>query len=96
MSPGHFRLFGAIPYIICVVQALDAGVGHIVDSLMSVGLYDDSLLLFSTDNGGAVRGFSNLPLKGDKEQLYEGGVRGVALVTGGVIPRGQRGKQNNG
>ena len=81
---------------LCDVQALDAGVGHIVDSLVSAGLYDDSLLLFSTDNGGAVRGFSNLPLRGDKEQLYEGGVRGVALVTGGVIPRGQRGKLNNG
>ena len=96
MSPGHFKSFGAIPHTICVVQALDAGVGHIVDSLVSAGLYDDSLLLFSTDNGGAVRGFSNLPLRGDKEQLYEGGVRGVALVTGGVIPRGQRGKLNNG
>ena len=51
-------------------------------ALRARGLYRDSLVLFSTDNGGAVAGESNLPLRGDKETLYQGGVRGVAWVAG--------------
>ena len=30
-------------------------------------------------------GFSNLPLRGDKEYLYEGGVKTVGFITGGAI-----------
>ena len=30
-------------------------------------------------------GFSNLPLRGDKEYLYEGGVKTVGFLTGGAI-----------
>ena len=44
-------------------QALDAGIGRIVKSLKSTGLYKNSIILFSTDNGGSVEGYSNRPLK---------------------------------
>ena len=67
------------------ISALDSAVGDIVDSLKKTGLYDNTLILFSTDNGGSVLRFSNLPLRGDKEYLYEGGVRGVGIVSGGKI-----------
>ena len=63
-------------------------------ALRARGLYRDSLVLFSTDNGGA-SGESNLPLRGDKETLYQGGVRGVAWVAGGVVQRRRGSGENN-
>ena len=64
-------------------------------ALRARGLYRDSLVLFSTDNGGAVAGVSNLPLRGDKETLYQGGVRGVAWVAEGVVQRRRSSAENN-
>ena len=48
------------------ISALDAGVGEIVASLKRSGLWENSVLLFSTDNGGPVPASSNLPLRGTK------------------------------
>ena len=50
------------------LSALDAGFATIEESLRSSCLYDNSVIIFSTDNGGAVPSLSNLPLRGDKEQ----------------------------
>ena len=55
----------------------------VVDALKSAGLYDHSIIVFSTDNGGSE--YSNYPLKGRKEQIYEGGVRGVGFVHSPLI-----------
>ena len=55
-------------------------------ALKKSGLYDDSIIVFSSDNGG-VAGFSNLPLKGEKERLYEGGVRATGFVHSPFIRR---------
>ena len=63
-------------------------------ALRARGLYRDSLVLFSTDNGGA-SGESNLPLRGVKEALYQGGVRGGAWVAGGVVQRRRSSGENN-
>ena len=76
-------------------QALDAGVGAVVQALRRSGLYDNSVIIFSTDNGGAVERSSNLPLKGDKESVYEGGVRGVGVVAGGALPRKRHSLQSD-
>ena len=40
-------------------------------------------------------GESNLPLRGDKETLYQGGVRGVAWVAGGVVQRRRSSSREN-
>ena len=49
-------------------------------------MLENSVILFSTDNGGAVESSSNKPLRGNKESVYEGGVRGVGLLAGGALP----------
>merc|ERR1719244_462849 len=50
----------------------------------SGNLWDDTLVIVSSDNGGSVEeGASNFPLRGGKKTLWEGGVRAVAFVTGG-------------
>ncbi|KAI8440600.1 hypothetical protein MSG28_001821 [Choristoneura fumiferana] len=68
-----------------VMSKLDESVGKVVESLQSGGLLENSIVIFTTDNGGAAAGFndnaaSNYPLRGVKNTLWEGGVRGAALL----------------
>ncbi|XP_018345852.1 PREDICTED: arylsulfatase B-like [Trachymyrmex septentrionalis] len=68
-----------------MVSKLDDSVGLIVNTLGSRGMLRDSVILFLTDNGAAPVGKfrnygSNFPLRGMKYTLYEGGVRGVAVL----------------
>ena len=62
------------------ITAMDTGVGRVVSALKEAGLYDNSVIIFTTDNGGPGTQGSNYPLRGSKEMLYEGGVRGVSFV----------------
>jgi len=68
------------------VTALDAGVGRVYDALKDSGLYENTVFIFTTDNGGSMA-YSNLPLRGVKEQLYEGGIRGVGFVNSPLLRR---------
>ena len=61
-----------------------------VDLTIILGLYQNSVIIFTTDNGGSMRKRSNLPLKGDKESLYEGGIRGVGFVMSPLIEKPKR------
>ncbi|XP_014477303.1 PREDICTED: arylsulfatase B-like [Dinoponera quadriceps] len=68
-----------------MLSRLDESVGRIVHTLGNRGMLKDSLILFLTDNGAAPIGKfrnwgSNYPLRGMKYTLYEGGVRGVAVL----------------
>ncbi|XP_071037127.1 arylsulfatase B-like [Parasteatoda tepidariorum] len=66
-------------------SALDDSIGDLFESLHKAKMLRNSLIVFTTDNGGAVQmrdgsSASNWPLKGSKYTLWEGGVRGVAFV----------------
>jgi len=68
--------------LMAMLRSLDTGVGKIVDTLKAEGVYDDTLLFFLTDNGGSkVMRASNTPLRGYKQQDYEGGVRVPFIVS---------------
>ena len=59
--------------------------GDIMEVLKLEGLEEDTVILFSSDNGGAGAKY-NKPLRGRKEFLYEGGTRVVSLLSGLGLP----------
>jgi arylsulfatase A-like enzyme len=66
-----------------MVAALDEAVGQIADAIEAAGLTDQTVFVFSSDNGGPAPGrvTSNGPLRAGKGTIYEGGVRTCAFAT---------------
>ena len=52
------------------ITAIDKGVGDIIEALKQQNLYENSFILFSSDNGGSGNHF-NIPLRGRKEQVSQ-------------------------
>ncbi|KAL3843148.1 hypothetical protein ACJMK2_021100 [Sinanodonta woodiana] len=64
-----------------MVSALDEAVGNITAVLRKRGFMDNLLLVFTSDNGGPTySGANNLPLRGAKTTLWEGGTKGASFV----------------
>ncbi|GAA4328840.1 sulfatase-like hydrolase/transferase [Flaviaesturariibacter amylovorans] len=65
-----------------MTYALDRSIGRIITELKQQGIYDNTLLFFLSDNGGAYNNqSSNGPLKGFKGNKYEGGLKVPFLVS---------------
>ena len=56
------------------VTCMDAAIGEILACLREHGQHTNTLVLFFSDNGGALNG-GNAPLKGQKATMWEGGIR---------------------
>mmetsp|Transcript_31017 Transcript_31017/g.78481 ORF Transcript_31017/g.78481 Transcript_31017/m.78481 type:complete len:544 (+) Transcript_31017:82-1713(+) len=80
---------------------MDGVMGQIVAKLQAKGMWENTLIVVSSDNGGPTYNLpvigpgaaSNLPLKGGKMSDWEGGVRVNAFVSGGAIPESKRGSK---
>ena len=73
----------ARPIYAAVVDGLDQAIGKVLDTLANEGIEEETIILFSSDNGGAAYaggGADNFPLRGGKGDTYEGGIRVIAAV----------------
>lgn len=76
-----------------ITAGLDRAVGKIMSELDAKGLTENTLVIFSSDNGGTSwNGFAyNTPLRGGKTDIYEGGMRVCAFASWpGRVPEGVR------
>ena len=77
-------LYGAM------TEDLDKGLGLILDKIDSLGIGNDTYIIYMSDNGAQNGQSSSEPLKKSKTFLYEGGIRVPFLISGPNIPANTR------
>lgn len=80
-----YRLYQDNPVYAGLVESMDYAVGIVLDALKELELEDNTIVVFTSDNGGVLAGdassTSNLPLKGGKGRPYEGGIREPYFIS---------------
>jgi arylsulfatase A-like enzyme len=68
--------------LIAFIEHLDNGIGKVITSLKESGQYENTIILFTSDNGGHLPDLANNgPLRDGKQSMYEGGLRVPTLVN---------------
>jgi arylsulfatase A len=69
------------PHLAAQLFSIDESVGNIMQALKRLGLDENTIVIFTSDNGGESRVTSNAPLRGGKSSLYEGGTREPLIIS---------------
>ncbi len=78
--------------LVALIEHLDDGIGRVLQCLQATGLDANTLIVFTSDNGGQLSaGANNGPLRDGKQSMYEGGLRVPACfvwpgqIQGGTV-----------
>lgn len=64
------------------LRAFDDEIGRLLDSLETLGLHENTIIVYFSDNGGgALTGANNQPLSGSKYTIFEGGIRIPFMIS---------------
>lgn len=68
--------------LVALIEHMDDGIGKVIQSLKETGAYENTLIIFLSDNGGYLQnGANNGNLRDGKESMYEGGIRVPAFFV---------------
>jgi len=77
------------PAYAAMIESVDESVGRVLAILAELGLEQNTLIIFTSDNGGFYNATSNAPLRANKGAYYEGGIRVPLIIKWpGVIRPG--------
>jgi len=78
--------------LVALIEHMDDGIGKVLAALKQAGLSKNTLVIFTSDNGGQLAvGANNGPLRAGKQDMYEGGIRvPMCAVWPGKIKPGSR------
>ncbi|MEA4937576.1 MAG: sulfatase [Paludibacter sp.] len=78
------RIVQSSPEYAALVETLDENIGRLLSALSESGLDKETIIVFTSDNGGLSTAegspTSNLPLRGGKGWLYEGGIKEPYII----------------
>ena len=75
--------------LVALIEHMDYGIGKVMAALKETGFYDNTLVIFVSDNGGQLNvGARNGPFRDGKGTVYEGGIRVPAIASwpGNIAP----------
>ena len=80
-----------------MLHVLDSGLANVTAAWKAAGMWDNLLMIMSSDNGGSTtrNTANNYPLRGTKTLPYDGGVRVATFISGGFVPPALRGTTNS-
>jgi arylsulfatase A-like enzyme len=88
-GPGPMTNGGSLAIYASMMKSMDAGIGRVLRALARRGMDRNTLVIFTSDNGGERYSF-NWPFSFQKGYLWEGGLRVPAIVRWpGVVPAGR-------
>lgn len=74
--------------LVAFIEHLDDGIGKVISALKATGEYDNTIIVFTSDNGGLLRDEANNgPYRDGKQSVYEGGLRvptSIVWKDGGI------------
>ena len=81
--------------LVALIEHMDESIGKVIETLKQTGFDKNTLVVFTSDNGGQLNaGADNGPLRDGKQSVYEGGIRVPACVVWpGMIEAGSRSDQ---
>jgi arylsulfatase A-like enzyme len=68
--------------LVALIEHLDDGIGKVVDALKKSGQYENTIIVFTSDNGGHLPDLANNgPVRDGKQSMYEGGLRVPTVIS---------------